>query len=167
MAQRVLNHIPQRNKQQVWLLNRPSGDAREWINEHELITQLVLHVNVTIITKRPGDASFSEQVQLARESSILVGPHGSNLGAIILAGSAATLVEVQSRGFLSAWWANQCRYQGSRWFSAHDSFNLPDTGSSRALCDIQKTIFIILKAIQNPDYQPACMHQSDEFRICR
>ena len=167
MAQRVLNHIPQRKQQQVWILNRPSGDEREWINEHDLITQLVLHVNITIVTKLPRDASFSELVQLARESSVFVGPHGSNLAAIIMAGSAGTLVEVQSRGCLRTWWANQCRYQGSRWFSAHDSFNIPDTGSSRALCDIQKTIFIILKAIQNPDYQPACMHQSDEFRICR
>ena len=167
MAQRVLNHIPHRNQQQVWLLNRPSGDAREWINEHELITQLALHVNITIISKRPGDVSFREQVQLARESSVLVGPHGSNLGAIILAGSAGTLVEVQSHGFLSAWWANQCRYQGSRWFSAHDTFDLPNTGNSRALCDVEMTSFIIRKAIQNPDYQPTCIKRSDDFLICR
>jgi hypothetical protein len=116
LALATLGRLPGRNPLAVWLANRNPGADRELVNGDDLARALPGDV----MTDRPGTlARWKDQILLARTAAVIVGPHGANLANVVAAGTNVSVVEIQVREFLSGWYAQQCGYQGARWFSSH------------------------------------------------
>jgi hypothetical protein len=123
ISSRVLGHVPNRNPGMVWIANRDEGSSREWFGSGDVAATLQgLGYNVS--TERPGKISFERQVLLARTASFIVGPHGSNLASMVLAGSDVSVAEILAPDFMSAWYAQQALFQSSRWVSYPARTNL-------------------------------------------
>ena len=115
LALATLGYLPTRNPSVVWLANRNPGADRELVNGNDVARALPGNV----ITDRPGTLAWRDQIRLARTATVIVGPHGANLANVLAAGTNVSVVEIQVRDFLSSWYAQQCSYQGARWFSSH------------------------------------------------
>lgn len=97
---------------QIWFINRNPGVQREIVNHINISKALQREFGIHhVITQRPGVLSFCEQVKIARQSEFLVGPHGANLGAMILSGPNVKILEVTAH--VINWWELQAQWQQS------------------------------------------------------
>lgn len=97
---------------QIWFINRNVGVQREIVNHINISKALQQEFGINrVITQRPGMLSFCEQVKIARQSEVLVGPHGANLGAMILSGPNVKTLEVTAH--IVNWWELQAQWQQS------------------------------------------------------
>ena len=166
IAQATLGHaIPERDPALVWLVNRDRGESRELVTGENLALELDRH-GIKIVTTRPSEiASWRDQVRLARRASVIIGPHGSNLANVIIAGSSASVLELISHELFSSWYAQQCVYQGSRWFSYPKELDLVLTNPIANASAISEMLSLILQV--QPYYKPTCKYKFLESKqIC-
>lgn len=154
LAQATLGRLPPRNPSAVWLANRNRGADRELLNADDLARALPGE----ILDHRPGDLQWRNQILLARTAAVIVGPHGANLANIVAAGTNVSVVEILIGEFASGWYAQQCAYQGARWFSSHDRVDaIPFTepeGRGRCRADVPVVVKRVAAALG--DRVPHC-----------
>lgn len=115
IAIRLLGHVPPRDPAGVWLANRNPGHEREWLNAEQDIAPLLEAQGFNVFTQKPGLLSLAEQSRAAKQASFIVGPHGSNLVSMILAGHGVAVAEIIASDFPSWWYAQQAVFQAARW----------------------------------------------------
>jgi len=64
---------------------------------------------------RPERLSAAEQVRMAQEAGIIVGPTGAAMTNALFAPAGATIVEIQPRNFTSQWVWAAARQAGAEW----------------------------------------------------
>lgn len=76
----------------IWI-SRKKASRRHIINEHETLPFLRAYGFKVVYLE---DLSFSQQIELVRQASILAGPHGAGLSLMIAMSPGTTIVEVRS-----------------------------------------------------------------------
>ena len=75
-------------------ISRGDSQLRRLLNEDELVYELARRGFETII---PGDISFTQQISLFSEASVVVGPHGAGLTNIVFAPSNCLVFELTDK----------------------------------------------------------------------
>ena len=166
IARATLGFVPRRDPALVWLANRNRDEGRQMTRGEELAVQLK-RANFTIVTTRPSELpAWVDQIRLAKQASVIMGPHGSNLANIIIAGSNATVLELLSHELLSGWYYQQCEYQGSRWVSYPTNI---ESVCGQATANADDIAPILRKIFRNNEdgRRPVCQNGFfDQYQIC-
>ena len=174
IALATLGFVPKRDPALVWLANRNKDEGRQLPQGEELAVQLN-RANFSIVSTRPNELpSWNDQIRLAKQASVIMGPHGSNLANIIIAGSnATTVLELLSHELLSGWYYQQCVYQGSRWLSyptAMASVQGQAMANAENIAPILRKIFLNNHDNNNGSVQhenPVCQYDFfEKYQIC-
>lgn len=169
ISMRVLGYIPVRDRSLIWIANRDAGSSREWLDAESAASFMVENLGFNVSTTKPGTASLEEQVMLARKSSLIVGPHGSNLASMVLAGRDVSVLEILASDFLSWWYAQQAIFQSCRWASYPARTHLATTkGNGRVAYSAKHVAMYISNYFRSGDKDIQCqadgMHWSAETR---
>ena len=140
----------------VWFANRDEGSNRGKLADELLqnVRTNIVAMDTTILVKiePPGQMEWRDQIRLARSSRVIVGPHGANLVNIVASGGNVSIVEIVTGSSTSSWYAQQCAYQGMRWFSTQNNVDSIVTSIRKAL---------------DPSYTPTCHYAFTEpIQMC-
>ena len=154
--------LPERDPALVWIANRNRGETREFPGGETLAIDLT-RLGFRVITTRPAEIpAWEDQLRLARQASVILGPHGSNLANAILAGRNVTVLELLARERLSGWYYQQCVYQGARWVSYPDH-----PPAHLSVANASALAPLLRRLLQSPHWTPACRYGFyGPFQIC-
>ena len=165
IARATLGNLPARKPSLVWLANRDRGESRQMPGGEALAVELN-RMGFNVVSTRPSELrDWHEQVKLARQASVLIGPHGSNMANMILMGNATGVLEFLSHELLSGWYAQQSVYQGVRWFSYPNSYAAVK-GPPLMISNVSE-VAMVLRQILDGRYTPRCTQDFfHTYQIC-
>ena len=153
--------LPKQDPSLVWLVNRNRDEPRQMSGAEKLSIQLN-SMGFKVITTRPSEfKEWSDQIRLARQASVIIGPHGSNLANIILS-NATGVLEFLSRELLSNWYAQQSQLQGVRWFSFPTSYDLVQGHPAAEGSDVAP----LLRRVLSGSVPKCHIHGGGGFQMC-